>query len=164
MIQVLLVHNKFRWNKPLTYLSYAIRVFTASKWNHCAIRIGDRVIESKGNGVTIQPYTTWVNYSDRIVKVMTPRSDIQLNLEEVLFTEGEPYGFLDLLQIARRIKAERWDGIDKIYLKDKKGLMCSDLVCILLGVPKNYTPADFDSLRMFYSLLEDGEEYHTTRD
>jgi hypothetical protein len=161
MIQILLIHNKFNWKEPITWLSYGIRVATCSKWNHIAIRIDDRVIEAKGDGVTISSYDDWFIHSNRIVKPMIPKEGIELNLLDVLTTEGINYGFLDLVQMLRRIKAIKWDGKDTINLVDKKGLICSDLASILLGLPKNYTPSDFEY--MFPHLLDTGIEYTTSK-
>jgi hypothetical protein len=161
MIQILLVHNKFEAKEPLTYLSYAIRVGSCSKWNHCAIRIDDRVIEAIGTGVTISSYDEWFSRSNRIVLPKTPRKSVQLYLDEVLFTEKESYGFLDLLERLKEIKTERWDGKEFVENKDYKGLICSDLVCILLGLPKKYIPADFEY--RFNNLLYSEEEYITTK-
>lgn len=159
MIQILLIHNKFNWRQPLTYLSYGIRVVTCSKWNHIAIRINDRVIEAKGDGVSISNYDDWFSRSNRIVLPKIPRKHVTLNLEEVLFTEGESYGFLDLIESLKRIKQERWDGNTAQGIEDKKGLLCSDLACILLGLPKIYSPADFEY--KLNHLLYSEEEYET---
>lgn len=161
MIQILLIHNEFSWSEPITYLSYGIRVVTCSKWNHIAIRIDDRVIEAKGDGVTIVSYDEWKTRANRIVLPMIPKKHVELYLEEVLFTEGVDYGFLDLIQMLKRIKATKWNGKEDIELKDKKGLICSDLACILLGLPKIYMPCNFEY--KFHKLLIRGSEYRTTR-
>lgn len=160
MIQILLIHNKFNWNQPLTYLSYGIRVVTCSKWNHIAIRIDGRVIEAKGDGVTISNYDDWETRANRIVKPMIPKEGVTLYLEDVLFTEGEEYGFLDLVESFNRIRTEKWNGGNYIG-KDRKGLICSDLACILLGLPKIYNPADFEY--KLSHLLDSEEEYTTSK-
>lgn len=148
MIQVLLVHNRFHFTHPITWLSYFIRVFTCSKWNHLAIRVqnasGDWVIESIGKGVTVKTYEEWLTYANRIVLPLTPRK--QVDATEVMNLKGKPYGFLDLVQILRHIKATRWDGKPKWAGKNYKGYICSELGCLLMGFDAFLTPADFEYL------------------
>lgn len=155
MIQILLVHNSLT-KSSITWLSYIIRMFTCSKWNHIAIRIDDEVIESKGNGVTKMSYNTWLVYSDRQVLPLTPAKKVDLDIQGVTDTIGLTYGFLDLAERAKQIKKERWDGEEYIE-KDHKGLICSDLACILLRIPKRYMPSDFQD----YPNLIKGKVYKT---
>lgn len=157
MIKVLLIHNKFSWIYPLTWFSLLIRIFTSSKWNHVAIQYGDNIIESKGDGVTISKYEDWEKHANRIVLPMIPRADVKLNLDEVLKCEGIPYGFLDVWERFKRIVNLKWFGKESYNLKDYKGLVCSDLFDILLGIPKLDLPSDIE----FNLNLTKEEEYIT---
>jgi len=148
MIQILLVHNRFHISRPITWLSYFIRMFTCSKWNHLAIRVqdefGDQVIESIGKGVTVKTYAEWLVYANRIVLPLTPVK--QVDATEIMLLKGKPYGFLDLVQILRYIKATRWDGKPDWNGKNYKGYLCSELGCLLMGFNAFLTPADFEYL------------------
>lgn len=144
MVQILLVHNKFHWLDKLTYLSYLIRVGTCSKWNHVAIRIDDYVIEAVGKGVVKTPYRDWLVYSDRQVLPLTV--DGVFNTDLVLSMEGTGYGFMDLWERLKEIKREKWDGKTEYIERDRKGVICSDLACIGLGIPKDLVPADLVTL------------------
>lgn len=66
-MRILLIHNRYRFFSPLTWLSLLIRMFTCSKWNHIAIEVNGRVWESIGKGVISTPWQQWVDRSDRIV-------------------------------------------------------------------------------------------------
>lgn len=162
MIQILLVHNRFHLLQPITWLSYFIRVFTCSKWNHLAIMVQDAtgtwVIESIGQGVTIKPVAEWLTHADRIVLPLTPRKEVDAS--EVLRLKGKPYGFLDLVQILRHIKATRWDGKPKWEGKNYKGYLCSELGCLLMGFDAFLTPADFEYLPEHFTK---GAEFTTTK-
>lgn len=158
-IQVLLVHNKFSFTRPLTWFSLLIRIFTCSKWNHVAIRIGDNVIESKGDGVTLKTYEEWFVHSNRIVLPRIPKESTMLAVESVLMCKGLTYGFLDVWERFLRIKHIKWDGKDPstFVFKNHKGLICSDLACILLGLPEIYMPSELE----YYDGLINGEEFIT---
>lgn len=161
MVQILLVHNRFHILQPLTWLSYLIRVFTCSKRNHLAIRVkdggGDIVVESIGQGVTESNFEDWLIHSDRIVLPLTPLR--QVDTSQILNLKGKPYGFRDLFQILRYIKATRWDGKPDWKGKNYKGYVCSELGCLLMGYNTFLTPADFEFMPDFIK----GEEYTTTR-
>lgn len=156
MTQILLVHNRFKWREPLTYLSYFIRVFTCSKWNHLAVKVGPQVVESIGTGVVVTPYADWQAKADRIVLPLTPEKEVDSGA--VLALKGLPYGHLDLVQIARKIKAERWDG-KEWNGKNFEGHICSELGLVLLGKKGLIAPADFENM----PGLVKGEEYETKK-
>jgi hypothetical protein len=138
-------------------MSQPIRVFTCSKWNHLALRVGDQVIESIGQGVTLSPWEKWEAHADRIVLPLTP--DKPVDPREVMGLHGKDYGFLDLIQILRHIKATRWDGKPKWEGKNYKGYLCSELGCILMGVDSFLSPGDFEYL----AGLTKGEEFTTVK-
>lgn len=154
--QILLVHNRFNFRDLVTYLSYAIRVFTCSKWNHVAIRVGDQVIESAAHGVVATSYPEWEAKTDRIVLPLTPQEEF--NSEAVLALKGKSYGHFDLIQIARKIKAEKWDGRTWTG-RNYEGYLCSELGAVLLGKEGLISPADFEHM----PGLVRGEEYETRK-
>lgn len=156
-VKILLVHNKFSWVKPLTWLSLIIRMVTCSKWNHVAILIDNKVLESKGNGVHISDYDDWFKHSNRVVLPMTPDKVDMNNYELMIKAEGLTYGFLDLFERFRRIVSTKWIGNNTFVNHNHKGLVCSDLACILLGIPEIYMPSELE----FYPGLKKGLEYIT---
>lgn len=159
MVQILLVHNEFDILDKLTYLSYAIRIGTCSKWNHVAIRIGDTVIEAIGKGVMKKPYEEWYTHANRQVLPLQVNNPRTAGINHVLLTVGSKYGFGDLVERFKEIKREKWDGKSEYHEKDKPGFICSDLGCILLGIPKDRVPGDFVSLPGLTPL----PEYTTTK-
>lgn len=155
MVQILLVHNRFHFLQPITWLSYFIRVFTCSKYNHLAVKVDGQVIESIGKGVIITDWQTWLAHADRLVLPLTPTK--QVDATEILALKGKPYGFRDLVQILRYIKAIRWDGKPKWEGKNYEGYLCSELGCLLMGFSAFLTPADFEYMPDFIK----GEEFRT---
>lgn len=155
--QILLIHNRFHLLRPLTWLSYLIRMFTCSKWNHLAIRVGDQVIEAIGQGVIVSDWDKWSYHADRIVLPLTPEKTV--DPREVVNLKGKRYGFLDLIQIARFLKATRWDGKPEWQGKNYSGYICSELGCILVGATGFLSPGDFEYL----PGLVKGQEFTTKK-
>ena len=157
MVQVLLVHNRFRLFRPVTWLSYLIRVVTCSKWNHIAVRVGNQVIEAIGEGVVVSDIDTWLNHSDRIVLSLVPAKEV--HPEVIMSLKGQPYGFRDLIQIFRYIVATRWNGKPDWKGKNFSGYICSELACVLMGIEGFVSPADFATMEGFTK----GEEFTTKK-
>jgi hypothetical protein len=67
------------------------------------------------------------------------------------------YGFMDLVERFRKIVITKWNGSDNYVLKDRTGIICSDLACILLEIPQTYMPSELE----FYSGLLRGKEFVT---
>jgi hypothetical protein len=146
------VHNKFNWFRPVTYLSYLIRVVTCSKWNHIAIKIDNQVIESIGKGVVLSDWGKWVAHSNRIVLPLMPEKAVNPN--ELLNLKGQRYGFFDLIQIFRFIVATRWNGKSTWNGKNFSGYVCSELACVLMGITGFVTPGDFEYMPGFVKGTE----------
>jgi hypothetical protein len=154
-MKILLVHNKFRWLSPVSYLSLLIRIFTCSKWNHIAVEQG-LVVESIGKGVTPKTKEDWLVYSDRIVQEMLYDGPVKI---ELLTLIGKPYGLFDLLRIAWYIMRVKWLGMDVAKVPhNSRGYVCSELAAVLIGLenPHLITPSDFEHM----GLLK-GQLYHT---
>lgn len=120
------------------------------------MKVGAQVVESVGRGVVVTPYADWHSKADRIVLPLVPI--YQVHAERVFGLKGKPYGFLDLLQIARKIRAERWQG-KEWRGKNFGGYLCSEVGGVLLGVKGLISPADFEHL----PGLVRGEEYETKK-
>ncbi|MHC2992055.1 hypothetical protein OB13_10815 [Pontibacter sp. HJ8] len=156
--KILLVHNRFRWAQPITYLSLFIRVFTCSKWNHIAIEQGD-VIESIAKGVTPKTRKGWESVSDRIVLPLeVPSELLKGDLSKAL---GKPYGVRDLLRVGWHIILSKWFGLEPKPMKNGRGYICSELAAMLLGMehPHLVTPADFEHM----PFLKKGEVFETKK-
>jgi hypothetical protein len=157
--RILGVHNKLRL-APVTWLSFAIRVFTCSWINHIAIDYTDdngvrKVIESTGGGVEEHLYEDWFGRSDRFVlELFVDEGVIETNLQGAINLLGTRYGTLDLVQILFWIIRTKWfgsdndwNGVDGVGRWD--GVICSELGGIVLRVSKSYLllPRDFEYMR-----------------
>jgi hypothetical protein len=162
MIQLLLVHNKFNIKDVNTYPSYPIRIFTCSKWNHLAIRINDYVYEAIGKGVIKTEYEVWKTKANRQVLPLTPKRIAPLNINAVMYAKDQPYGFFDLLDRAKAIINEKWNGEEHKSI-DYPGLICSDLGCLLLNIPKTLVPGDFETKATELGLIK-GSVYITYKE
>ncbi len=160
--KILLVHNRFRKQEEVTWLSLLIRFLCFSFWNHIAIAVFIYgrwyVIESIGKGVKLKPYEEWFTHSDRKVKERLP--DKELTLEQfhlLLSLLDTKYGKRDL--ITAYIIALWWRLFEiKLGWKNRYGIICSGLGNIALGREElSGVPSDFDS----YDELSDGQVYET---
>jgi hypothetical protein len=147
MIRILLVHNRFHFSRPDTWLSYLIRVFTCSKWNHVAIQVDEQVIEAVGKGVCVSSYSDWLGHANQIVLPLLPMNNP--DPAAILALSGQPYGFLDLVQHLRYIVATRWNGQPEWKGRNFRGYVCSELAGMLIGKEGFVTPADFEHLPGF---------------
>jgi hypothetical protein len=155
--RVLLVHNHVSGH-PVTWLSFLIRVVTCSKWNHVALEFtyqGQRqVVESIGKGVICTPWEEWFTHARRIVKPMS-RAGLEVAADVLLGDlVGQPYGFLDLMQLFLHLVRTRWLGSSRSWngrdgVFGRPGLFCSELVALLLGYPAPHlvTPGDLEHCR-----------------
>jgi len=166
-IRVLQIHNFFDFRHPiLTGFSWLIRKVTNSKWNHNAIEIevnkpyllrnkgllapGKYIIESVGKGVIYTPQKQWIAKGGRIILPLEFPS-AQVNLETIEDMIGQPYGFLDILKIAKYIAETKWIGLKREWRKvafKMKGYICTEVVAELLGLntDKLWLPGDFVNL------------------
>jgi hypothetical protein len=160
--KLLLVHNRFRKEDKITWLSWFIRLATFSFWNHIAIAvfIYDKwyVIESIGKGVKMKPYEEWFKYSDRKVKERLPNTALTLEqFHQLLALLDTPYGKRDL--VTAYFIALWWRLYEiKLEWKNRYGIICSGLGNITLNREElSGVPGDFDA----YRELTDGETYET---
>lgn len=158
-MKILLIHNRFRWLSPVSYLSLFIRIFTCSKWNHIAIEREEGVVESIGKGVTPKLKEDWAVISDRIVQELLYDGPIAL---DIALLYGKPYGLFDLLRVGWYIILTKWFGMDVEKVPhNSRGYICSELAAVVLGLknPHLITPADFEHM----PHLTKGTTYHTVR-
>ena len=176
--KILQVHNPFQWREPVTYLSFIIRVFTCSFINHSAILKDNVVYEMRGEGLVLTEYHEWLNNANRTVWMFDSKVPIEIPFQtayDVISGKNVPYGFLDLLQIAKFLIKSRWLG--KEYEWDGmrgtrlwKGVICSELVAIALGKPKPHLiiPDDINKFpelvfeREFKTFKKPGKQYGIT--
>jgi hypothetical protein len=149
-MKILLIHNRFRWSDPVTWLSKLIRIVTNSRWNHVAIEHNGVVTEAIGAGVMSKSYSDWCNHSDRLVLPLEVEHDLEM-LKRLLQCDGMGYGYMDLWQIFRYIQRTRWNGENYTWngsTKIFKGYTCSELAAVVLGLeqPHLYMPCDFEHL------------------
>jgi hypothetical protein len=152
---LLLVHRIFKWHKPKSYLSAAIRWFTNFYWNHTAIIVMidnvAYVLEAVGNGVILKPYETWKLDTSIISEYVSIGEDIPTY--EALYYLGHKYDFISLTfyqviyQITRKLfKKGLWIGRKGNKAKGK--LYCSELFATIhdLKDAERLTTADIYKL------------------
>jgi cell wall-associated NlpC family hydrolase len=130
-----------------------IQIGTISRWNHAFIYIGDKkVIEARPTGVTITPLSeyTKVAWNQHEEIDNDTRGKIVAAAHHFV---GQPYGFLDIINILFRIIGLKALANTKIFekLAMNHGLICSELVSLayrdagidLTGMPDHrVTPGD----------------------
>jgi hypothetical protein len=149
-MKILLIHNRFRWSDPVTWLSLVIRIVTNSMWNHVAILHNGVVTEAIGEGVVVKPYEDWCRHSDRLVQALEVEPTGCM-LQRLYQAHGMGYGFFDLWQIFRYIRKTRWNGEDYSWdgsTKLIKGYTCSELAATVLGLENAHLimPCDLEFL------------------
>jgi hypothetical protein len=155
---ILLVHNKLRLTKPITYLSLLIRLVTGGRYNHIAIRYNDRVIESIGKGVIDTSYEEWFDRSDRRVLPMHVPFSISKKRHSLLMSRiGNHYGIWDLLSTGVYFILKKRLGINVPKPINGCGDICSELALILLDIDDVLVPHEFETL----SDLVKGLEFET---
>lgn len=176
--KILQVHNPFQWNEPVTYLSFAIRVFTCSFINHSAILKDGIVYEMRGEGLVLTEYPEWLENANRTVWVFDSKVPVTVPFQtayDIIGGTHIKYGFLDILQIAWFLIRTRWLGHNYEWDGKKgtrlwKGVICSELVGIALGKPKPYLiiPDDINKFpelvfeREFKTFKKAGKRYGIT--
>lgn len=134
---VIFVHNYLSLFKPASWLSYAIRLFTRTQWNHAAIvlTVGTDIliVEAKGKGVVATHFDIWLQ-KDRKYSIREPRympDDIERKIASSL---GKEYDFVSLLfyQVILRITG-KWIGSTGMEAQHK--LYCSELVADCFNMP-----------------------------
>jgi cell wall-associated NlpC family hydrolase len=130
-----------------------IQIGTISRWNHSFIYIGDgKVIEARPTGVTITPLSEYTKVA------WNQHEEIDNNTRGKIVKAahhfvGQPYGFLDIINILFRIIGLKALANTKIFekLAMSHGLICSELVSLayrdagidLTGTPDHtVTPGD----------------------
>lgn len=152
---LILVHRIFKWYRPKSYLSAAIRWFTDFYWNHTAMIVVidglPYVIEAVGNGVILKPFVTWCQDKTIIYDIKNIDADIQPN--EALKYLGHKYDFISLVfyqvifQLTRKLfKKGIWIG--RKGAKADKVLYCSELFATIHNIDnaERLTTADIYKL------------------
>ena len=109
-----------------------IQVGTVSRWNHAFIYIGNKqIIEARPTGVVIShvdqyPIIAW-NQHENI-----DDTSRELIIKAANHFIGQPYGFVDILNILFRILGLKTLANTKLFekLAMKQGLICSELVSL----------------------------------
>jgi hypothetical protein len=164
--KILLVHNYFRKEDAVTYVSLIIRKATKSEWNHVAVQVRfmgrEYVVESIFSGVHIRSYDKWKTRSDRVVKEMVPSGELRLSaFNRLMDLVHEPYGYVDLFTIGWILLL----GVVRLRPlsspKNSQGLPCTEVAGRVLGVPDPHLlkPCDFESMEG----LTSGEVYETRK-
>ena len=135
---IALLHNYFNWKKPMTYLSWAIRFFTRSPWNHAGILVVIDsevfVIEALAKGITKRNFKEWNIPSDKYYEILRPKERLSKLDEhrvafEALSLVGIPYDYFNIiLHQPILIIFGIWIGRKK---QGNKKLVCSELVAYL---------------------------------
>jgi len=115
---IVIEHTKFRWNKPLTYLSLMIRIFQWldvrkrmwARWNHSGVIYVSTtgvpyVIDAVAKGLTMRRYEVWTGYGRKEWMVIRPIGAELLpgDRKKMLDAVGTPYDFWALLTQAIHI-------------------------------------------------------------
>lgn len=125
---IILVHTPFKFYKPSTLISVAIRNITDSHWNHAAMYVGNgKIIEA------VLPYVTIVDlntYQNKDICVLRHKRSNEINLEKLIKDvksfEGQTYDVYQLFDLAKLFilnKRER----SEIYAGKVNRFICSEV-------------------------------------
>jgi hypothetical protein len=154
---ILLLHIPFRWYDLRSYLSWAIRFFTSSHWNHTAVLYKlDHVIlvvEAMSKGVVATEFERWKkdhkDYSYEIYR--THQVEPKLTLE---ISFGKKYDFWStLFYQVFYVLTGRWFG--PIGKQSEKKVNCSELAALYLKIPNAYAA---NPEKIYQYLVENSAE------
>lgn len=151
------VRRKLTWN-PMSWVSVAVRFFTASRYNHSLIFVWRSDIlfvqEAVERGVLTCPFSEWIRKYDhnllvfRLNRLHKTQQEIELAIH---MYEGRPYDFTALIrhqvvyQVCRWFGKEKWIGRTDENKASKK-LYCSEHVSLIWGIGQWWTKTTPDIL------------------
>jgi len=135
------VRRKFNIIRPISYLSWAIRIFTGFRYNHTELlMVKDGIVYTVGahsNGVIKQLFGTYAMDPDLEIEYLKKPEDVIVTNDEVESLIGLPYDYWTLIffQVIYRLTG-LWLG--KVGEKSEGKVVCSELVAIAWGIPKSH--------------------------
>lgn len=138
-MKAIIVHTPFNWKRPLTIVSWLIRKFTKTYYNHAAFIVtidhNEFVLEADMKGVILIPLKDWVKEQVVTVykmpkyyraKAMSKVGNTKYDFASLLF-----YGLINTL-------TGKYYG----YTDDRKAaerFYCYEYLAWVLGIPKWYS-------------------------
>jgi len=165
----MLEHTVWKWNRPKTWFSLALRVFTCSRYSHVSIDYTNeqgerRVLEAVWPKVHDIPYEEWEQHAHR--RVLPRQVDAlyySVNLSAALALVGKRYGLMDLVEIFLNVFRTFWFCFGRTWNQKDGGcensIYCSELGTVLLGIQQQGVklPGHFE----FMGGMASGKEFET---
>lgn len=138
-MKAIIVHTPLNWKRPLTLISWAIRKFAKTYYNHAAFIVTidhiDFVVEADMKGVVMIPLKDWVK--EQIVTVYkVPKFYRAKALTKVGNTKYD-FGSLFFYQLINTVTGKYYGYTDE--RKAAKRFYCYEYLAWVLELPKWYT-------------------------
>jgi len=138
-MKALIVHTPLNWKRPLTFISWAIRKFAKTYYNHAAFLItidkNQFIVEADMHGVILIPFKDWIK-EQKVTVYKVPKSYRAKALSKVGNTK---YDFASLLfyQLINTVTGKYYGYTDERKAAEK--FYCYEYLAWVLGLSKWYS-------------------------